>query len=348
MLRPWYRYAIHVSEKTHIVPSALTLGKKCVKELTAGPIYIGGSATIYQGQLDGRTVAVKQFRVCRETQSTTVRHFIREALIMDIVRHPLILPLTSTTCQHGCPSILTPWQTNGSVVEFLLNTPDANRERIVAGVAEGLEFLKSSGVIHGDLKGQNIVIDDGGAPRIADFGLSFLDWESSSSIETRSHIMVGTFASGDISAVLAAEAVPSAYTRSGAGSPRWMAPELLVPEVYNKTTALPTFESDMFSFGMLIYEIYSGLVPFQDHTNITAVLQILEGRRPPRPIQIPDWMWCITKKCWADNSRLRPSIGNIRAQLQPENVLIVDHLGRFIRIWNNWSKTQEPLETKKN
>jgi len=57
---------------------------------------------------------------------------------MDILRHPRILPLSSTTCQHGCPSILTPWQTNGSVVEFLLNTPDANRERIVSRI----EYLR--------------------------------------------------------------------------------------------------------------------------------------------------------------------------------------------------------------
>ena len=73
-LHPWHHYAICVSEKTNILPSALMLGKKYLKELTAGPIYIGGSAAIYQGQLGGRTVAVKQFRVCQETQSsTTVR-----------------------------------------------------------------------------------------------------------------------------------------------------------------------------------------------------------------------------------------------------------------------------------
>jgi serine/threonine protein kinase len=96
------------------------------------------------------------------------------------------------------------------------------------------------------------VIDDGGAPRITDFGLSFFDWKSSSSIETKTRIMVGSFASGDISAVLAAA---SAYTRSGAGSPRWMGPELLVPEAFHKMSTRPTFESDVFSFRMLIYEV---------------------------------------------------------------------------------------------
>ncbi|KIJ93238.1 hypothetical protein K443DRAFT_13007 [Laccaria amethystina LaAM-08-1] len=216
----------------------------------------------------------------------------------------------------------------------------------VAGVAGGLEFLKSSGVIHGDSKGKNIVIDDGGAPRITDFGLSFFDWKSSSSIETKTRIMVGSFASGDISAVLAAA---SAYTRSGAGSPRWMGPELLVPEAFHKMSTRPTFESDVFSFRMLIYEnIYSGLVPLQDDTDMMAVFQILEGRRPPRPHQVPDWMWRITNKCWVEDFRLRPSIGYIRAQTQPENVLIVDRLGRFIRLWNNFSKTHEPLEIKEN
>ena len=169
--------------------------------------------------------------------------------------------------------------------------------------------------------------------------------------------------------VLAAEAQaqagPTAYTRSGAGSPRWMAPELLIPEAYHKMSARPTFESDIFSFGMLIYEVfqlylnatiahyfyekvYSGLVPFQDDTNMMAVFRILEGRRPPRPHQIPDWMWHITNKCWTEDSRLRPSIGYIRAHTQHETVLIVDGLCRFIRLWNNTSETQEPLEIKEN
>jgi len=100
------------------------------------------------------------------------------------------------------------------------------------------------------------VIDDSGGPRIADFGLSFLDWKSwSSEIETRTRIMVCTFASADISTAFAADVINPAYTQSGAGSPRWMAPELLVPDAYNKTSAHPTFESDVFSFGMLIYEV---------------------------------------------------------------------------------------------
>jgi serine/threonine protein kinase len=110
------------------------------------------------------------------------------------------------------------------------------------------------------------VIDDGGAPRIADFGLSFLDWKSSSSIETRTRIMAGAFALSYIGGSFAADAINPADTRSGAGSPRWMAPELLVPEAHNKTSARPTFESDVFSFAMLIYEVIrSYLIPTTAH-----------------------------------------------------------------------------------
>jgi serine/threonine protein kinase len=78
--------------------------------------------------------------------------------------------------------------------------------------------------------------------------------------------MAGTFALSYIGGSFAADTINSADTRSGAGSPRWMAPELLVPEAHNKTSARPTFESDVFSFGMLIYEVIrSYLIPTTAH-----------------------------------------------------------------------------------
>ena len=124
-------------------------------------------------------------------------------------------------------------------------------------IARGMVHLKRSGIIHGDLKGvssistlnhiclvnhlslsqSNILINDNGDAVIADFGLSTFP-------ECRSD---WNFATG--------YSDTEDYENSGIGTLRWMAPELLLPEDFDRATARPTFASDIFAFGMTIYEV---------------------------------------------------------------------------------------------
>jgi serine/threonine protein kinase len=147
------------------------------------------------------------------------------------------------------------------------------------------------------------LIDSAGNASIIDFGLSFISGPPFTS---------------------------SGVSNPGAGTIRWMAPERLYPEKWDKEQPISTFESDIYSLGMVIYEvciiplwlphfflaeqnlqIYSGNIPFEGSTNNMVVVFVLAGQRPSRPTRIPNDMWHLTEWCWHANTDLRPEIASI-------------------------------------
>ncbi|KDR70043.1 hypothetical protein GALMADRAFT_103711, partial [Galerina marginata CBS 339.88] len=214
--------------------------------------------------------------------------------------------------------IVTPWMERGTVSNFIQTEPPPTYRNNLASVkqiADGMAFLKASNVIHGDIKGANILVDLAGNARIADFGLSrFGEWPPTllSTDALTSNPSSYTFLTTvpDHSASL-----ENKVTHSGAGSSRWMAPERLMPEYWGNLSGKPTFESDVFAFAMVIYEIFSGEVPFHEVNIHMAMLSIVQGRRPMRPILIADDLWIIATRSWNAKPTLRPSIHCIHNQL---------------------------------
>ncbi|KAF9455947.1 kinase-like domain-containing protein, partial [Collybia nuda] len=95
------------------------------------------------------------------------------------------------------------------------------------------------------------------------------------------------------------------------GTFRWMAPECLLSFDEETTSVRATFPSDIFSFAMIIYEIYSGHVPFYKINNMMAIIAITKGQRPGREFEIPDDLWELTNLCWKSNPYDRPHIEQI-------------------------------------
>ena len=161
-----------------------------------------------------------------------------------------------------CFHILTEWLSNGNVMEHTKSNPDANRMRLVSSftvfpwsillfidcfqlseVASGVAFLHKIRVVHGDLKGvrptlltplsfrsrakwqANILVDDAGAARVADFGLMTM---------------------ADLSTVLLSETAVSF-----GGTFSWMSPELLLDSPPG-SNGRPTRESDCYALGMVM------------------------------------------------------------------------------------------------
>ncbi|KAF8959814.1 kinase-like domain-containing protein [Flammula alnicola] len=302
--------------KFAIIPAPLRLRRVRVEKSVR---FCGGYADIRWGQLRGKGVAVKIPR--RYTSSsgvdeqTVFKDFLNEVMIMEILRpHPRILALLGISSYDGVPCIVTPWMEHGTINEFLrLNAGMICRKKLVRTlitlrqIVDAMVYMKKSNIVHGDLKGTNILVDQDGNACIADFGLSVLgDRHSSSSI-------TGITPTDEISS----SSVPHS-THSGAGSPRWMAPELHLPEKWGNESARPTFQSDIFALGMVIYEIYSGKVPFYECNNCVAIYHIIQGKRPPRPARILDDLWHIAEQCWDADPCLRPSVESIHAQLDDD------------------------------
>ncbi|KAJ7764709.1 kinase-like domain-containing protein [Mycena metata] len=241
----------------------------------------------------------------------------------------------------------TPWYGHGHIMKYIvgvedadlkesppqLNLPGANLCPQMEQVADGLHFLCQYRIVHGDLKGTNVLIDNAGKAVIADLGLSFVQ-DSTGAATEQSHTAEDPFAlallraqcaeairSGRLSlsprsiSTLAAT-VLSAASSTGGGTFRWMAPERLVPSAYDLPTAKATMQSDVFSFGMLMLEVFTRDLPWGAlRAEGSIALSVVTNIRPTRPSTIPDILWEIVCDCWSHFPDGRPSIQEVYNRL---------------------------------
>lgn len=103
-----------------------------------------------------------------------------------------------------------------------------------------------------------------------------------------------------------------------AGPSRWLAPEIM--DSVNKTNPSPPAASksaDVFAFGMLAVEVFTGKVPFGNMKNEPVAIQIADGKRPAKPqaaaerLGLTAEMWKFIEKCWTANPNKRPTIDEV-------------------------------------
>ena len=95
------------------------------------------------------------------------------------------------------------------------------------------------------------------------------------------------------------------------GASRWLAPELITPT--RKGAGMPVMETkaaDVFAFGMLAVEVFTGKVPFEEQKNEAVVLLISRGGRPEMPrnsqeVGLTAEMWSVIQSCWQQNPKKR-------------------------------------------
>ncbi|KDQ55517.1 hypothetical protein JAAARDRAFT_89837, partial [Jaapia argillacea MUCL 33604] len=205
-----------------------------------------------------------------------------ETMIWRSLKHGYILPLigVDSTRFGGIVCMVSPWMDYGDINHFVsaLDLPAERVNILLFEVAKALEYLHDRDVVHGDLRGGNILIDDGCHVRVADFGMS---------------TFVGVTQPSNLGGTL-----------------RWMAPELFSTDPVNGRTAAV----DIYAFAMVCYEVYLRSYPFPD---IVAELQLLakvaKGERPERSSLIlcgrnmSDDLWGLVERCWAGSPTSRPS-----------------------------------------
>jgi len=262
---------------------------------------VGGFADIFRGEwkdpsTSGKVVqvAVKMLRGVHnmEPESLEVfnRHLNRETRVWHRLSDSNILPFFGLCYDlDPCPSMISPRYDNGDVLKYLVKKPKEDRLKIVIGVARGLKYLHASDVIHGDLKGRNILIDDDGCPRLCDFGQSKL-------------IGIAGFTATKF-----------------AGSVRYLAPELLPTE--SEDVLILTRETDVYAFSMAALEILSGKQPFFDISWETVVIaKVQSGKRPEQSLYLPmtftDPLWMLLVKCWDQDKARRPSMKSVVESLE--------------------------------
>jgi serine/threonine protein kinase len=136
-----------------------------------------------------------------------------------------------------------------------------------------------------DFAKSNILIDQTGHARLADFGLLTIISDPTNLV--------------------------SSSSCAHGGTARWMSPELIAPERFGFKTSRPTKSSDCYALGMVIHETISGNVPFYKHTDLAVFVKVLEGERPLREVECADSLWEILERCWAPQPGSRPSIRDV-------------------------------------
>ncbi|KAJ7106417.1 kinase-like domain-containing protein [Mycena crocata] len=273
--------------RTQDAPSALRTVNPCTiftapipNQVTASVhrerfVASGATATVNFAVVAGGPVAVKQYQLI--TSPLDFNQFLEEAAILGSLDHPNVIRFVGVLDDPGRLCLVTSWMQNSELNDYVKRRPDAPKRSLARQLLNGLRYLRQQRVVHGDLKGSNILIDGLGHPHIADFGSAFIE-------------------------------------RTG-GTCRWMAPELLVPR-FGNSCGPATFESDVFAFGMVLFEIFSGgEIPFNNQlTSMAANVAIVEGRRPERPSQTPDDIWAVATACWRTDPASRPPISTVVIQ----------------------------------
>jgi len=271
-----------------------------VRKISDHPIAGGGYCDLYLGErLGERKVALKLVRLFGSTDTdkdATRRRFLSEVRVWSNLKHPRILEF-SGICEYGTLSLfmVSPFLSNGNIMSYLNKiNPQANRRRLLIETAEGLAYLhgRNPPVIHGDMKGANILISDEGSAVLADFGLSRISHEATSSV------------------------------LRGAGSPRWMAPELVISGDI-QCGPLRTIKSDAYGFGHVLLEVLSNQKPFANiKEDLHVLVELIKGRRPQRPtgevvaVWLDDSAWSYCQACTNMDPDCRPDMGTVVTDLR--------------------------------
>ncbi|KAF9641932.1 kinase-like protein [Thelephora ganbajun] len=174
---------------------------------------------------------------------------------------------------------------NGNVRGYVRKNPETSRLQLLLDISRGLSFLHSLEIVHGDLKGDNILIDRSGCARLNDFGFTCI--ASLNCTETSASGFKGTC--------------------------RWMAPELLSIEQNAGKSGISTRQSDIFALAMVTLEVFTGHVPFPENKQFIVTKRIMDGERPPRPqkttrLGLSDEFWEVIQCSWAHKIEQRPLV----------------------------------------
>lgn len=244
----------------------------------------GGFGKVYFGRWETVPIAVKELLV-QTISDTFIKTFRSEAEVMASCQHPNTVRLYGVCLEEGKLALLMEYLDKGPLYNLLSDTSIPlswhERFRIATDTASGLSYIHSLKIVHRDLKSLNVLLAKDGTAKIADFGLAQIRLETSSRMTT-----------GQL-----------------AGSPRWMAPEQF------SQNAPASFFTDIYSFGMILWEIASRKIPFSHATNEYIVIAAkMNNTQETIPSDTPEEYAALIKNCWK-TPRERPIAKNLVKEL---------------------------------
>lgn len=236
----------------------------------------GGMGVVYRGTqvtLD-RAVAIKML-AAHASDAENRERFRREALTLARLDHPNIVRIHDVEEEEGSSFIVMEYVGGGSLGDLLARSgplPPVRAASIMAPVLSALHAAHLAGVVHRDIKPDNILFSDTGQPKLTDFGIAHMRGGSS---RTRTGVMMGT--------------------------PYYMSPEQALGRPV-------TPAADLYAVGVVLYEMLAGQVPFTGEDPVSVALQHVQGELVPleavRP-ELPPALCDIVQRAMARDPGLR-------------------------------------------
>jgi tetratricopeptide (TPR) repeat protein len=236
-----------------------------------------GSVYLARDTLLRRQVALKVFAAPGGAMAESERNrILAEARIIGRLNSPHVVTLYRV--HPGAPGgwmFEMEYVEGGSLDSLLAEDAHPHLQRgleVLRGIAAGLKAAHDAGIVHGDIKPANVLLDQEGTPKLADFGLAHLLHEQSLSGDHQ----------GDL-----------------VGTPLYMAPEVIMGE-------RPVPASDIWSFGVILYRLLAGRLPF-DGPNLHALFLAIQNAPPP-PLHpgTPPELAQLAQRCLAKAAAQRP------------------------------------------
>ncbi|XP_070611967.1 interleukin-1 receptor-associated kinase 4 [Erythrolamprus reginae] len=273
------------------------------KTVSAGGNKIGegGFGVVYKGCINGQTVAVKKLTALADISVEDLKkQFEQEVKIMAKCQHENLVELLGFSNDFDQPCLVYDYMPQGSLLDRLAcldnssPIPWETRCNIAYGTSNGISFLHENNHIHRDVKSANILLTETFVPKLSDFGLARASVRFTHTILTDR--IVGTAA--------------------------YMAPEALRGEI--------TPKSDIFSFGVVLLEIITGLSPMDENRDPQLLLSIKEEIEDEEKTiedyvdkKMSNWniasiehMYSIASMCLHEKKNRRPDIERVKEHLK--------------------------------
>lgn len=247
----------------------------------------GRHSRIYRGVYKQRDVAIKLISQPEEDENLAnflENQFISEVALLFRLRHPNIITFIAACKKPPVFCIITEYMTGGSLRKYLHqqephSVPLNLVLKLALEISRGMQYLHSQGILHRDLKSENLLLGEDMCVKVADFGISCLESQCGSA-------------------------------KGFTGTYRWMAPEMIKEKHHTKKV-------DVYSFGIVLWELLTALTPFDNMTPEQAAFAVCQkNARPPLPSACPQAFRHLIKRCWSRNPNKRPHFDEIVSILE--------------------------------
>ncbi|CAL0312562.1 unnamed protein product [Lupinus luteus] len=247
----------------------------------------GAFGKLYRGTYNNEDVAIKILERPENDPSKAQlmeQQFQAEVMMLATLKHPNIVRFIGACHKPMVWCIVTEYAKGGSVRQFLRKRQNRSVPLKLAvkqalDVARGMAYVHGLGFIHRDLKSDNLLIFGDKSIKIADFGVARIE-------------------------------VQTEGMTPETGTYRWMAPEMIQHRPY-------TQKVDIYSFGIVLWELITGMLPFQNMTAVQAAFAVVNRNvRPIIPNDCLPILGEIMTRCWDPDPDVRPPFPQIVGMLE--------------------------------